>query len=101
MNCFTGSMDGAVFDEASLHAYRQAQLDRVQNASERYPPAPPHILLDLDKGRSPRAQLIVRLASEDLDEADRSADHRSSRNEPSVEGCIRSGIAVLMPRLRR
>ncbi|MEV3972811.1 NACHT domain-containing protein [Streptomyces sp. NPDC050698] len=60
--------DGAVFDEATLYTYRQAQLDRVQNTPECYPPAPPDVLLDLNEGRSPRAQLIVRLASEDLDE---------------------------------
>ncbi|MEV5385710.1 NACHT domain-containing protein [Streptomyces sp. NPDC052721] len=59
--------DGAVFDETSLHAYRQAQLERVQATPDRYPPAPPHVALDLSEGRSPRAELIVRLASEDLD----------------------------------
>ncbi|GAA3122346.1 NACHT domain-containing protein [Streptomyces rectiviolaceus] len=61
--------DGAVFEEMSLHAYRQAQLDRVESTPESYPPAPPHVAIDLNTGRSPRAELIVRLASEDLDAA--------------------------------
>jgi hypothetical protein len=63
--------DGAVFDETALHAYRQAQLDRMETTPEHYPPAPHHVALDLDldEKRSPRAELIVRLAGEDLDAA--------------------------------
>ncbi|MBO8197734.1 NACHT domain-containing protein [Streptomyces smyrnaeus] len=60
--------DGVGFDEALLHAYRQAQLDRLATVPDRYPPAPPHVI-DLDAKRSPRAELIVLLASENLDMA--------------------------------
>ncbi|MFD5516995.1 NACHT domain-containing protein [Streptomyces sp. NPDC127066] len=59
-----GIRDGAHFDEASLHA----QLERLDITPDCYPPARPGVF-SLSKGRSPRAQLIVRLANEDLDEA--------------------------------
>ncbi|MER7967155.1 NACHT domain-containing protein [Streptomyces ardesiacus] len=61
--------DGAVFDEAALHAYRQAQLDRMETTPDHSPPVPPQVVLDLDEKHCPRAELIVRLAGEDLDAA--------------------------------
>ncbi|MFE1764665.1 NACHT domain-containing protein [Streptomyces angustmyceticus] len=61
--------DGAVFDETALHTYRQAQLDRLATFPDRYPPASAENVIDLNEGRSPRAEFIVRLAGEDLDAA--------------------------------
>ncbi|MBK5993678.1 NACHT domain-containing protein [Streptomyces sp. MBT58] len=59
--------DGAVFPEAALHTYRQAQLDRLTTFPDRYPPASSEYIIDLSEGKSPRAEFIIRLASEDLD----------------------------------
>ncbi|MEU3002241.1 hypothetical protein [Streptomyces sp. NPDC007020] len=59
--------DGAVFPEAALHTYRQAQLDRLTTFPDRHPPASSEYVIDLSEGKSPRAEFIIRLASEDLD----------------------------------
>ncbi|MFD0042447.1 NACHT domain-containing protein [Streptomyces anulatus] len=77
--------DGAVFTEAALHAYRQAQLDRLTTFPHRYPPASSEYVIDLSEGKSPRAEFIIRLASEDLD---------TSQNEQ-----LRTAAAAMSPRL--
>ncbi|MFI1018183.1 NACHT domain-containing protein [Streptomyces sp. NPDC020965] len=61
--------DGAVFPEAALHTYRQAQLDRLTTFLDRYPPASSEHVIDLSEGQSPRAEFIIRLAGEDLNAA--------------------------------
>ncbi|MFC7866456.1 NACHT domain-containing protein [Streptomyces murinus] len=61
--------DGTTFDDTSLHAYRQAQLTRLAAVPNRCPLASPAVVVDLDEGRSPRAELATRLAGEHLDAA--------------------------------
>ncbi|MEV7668977.1 NACHT domain-containing protein [Streptomyces albidoflavus] len=59
-------LDGAIFEETALHAFRQAQLARLESVPDRYPDPPPGVL-NFDLGRSPRAELAARLADDDLD----------------------------------
>ncbi|MFF2792844.1 hypothetical protein ACFVT6_39910 [Streptomyces sp. NPDC058049] len=58
--------DGTLFDSTALHAYHDAQLTRLPTVPDRNPPSP-SADIDLDIGRSPRAELAARLAEEDLD----------------------------------
>ncbi|OEJ21639.1 hypothetical protein AS594_39655 [Streptomyces agglomeratus] len=60
--------DGTAFDSTALHTYRQAQLTRLPALPDRNPKTP-GVAIDLDEGRSPRAQLAAKLAEEDLDAA--------------------------------
>ncbi|MFJ1618452.1 NACHT domain-containing protein [Streptomyces sp. NPDC088249] len=60
--------DGTVFDGNALHAYRDAQLARLQTLQPSYPKATEDDgVLHLYPGGSPRAELAARLAEEDLD----------------------------------
>ncbi|MGJ5832029.1 NACHT domain-containing protein [Streptomyces ossamyceticus] len=59
--------DGAVFEPDALHACSQAQLDRLDTVPDSYPAPKEHGLLDLNRGRSPRAELAARLADDELD----------------------------------
>ncbi|MGW2602198.1 NACHT domain-containing protein [Streptomyces klenkii] len=59
-------VEGVVFKEPSLHAYRQAQLDRLATLPDHYPnPASLSIAAPLTT-RSPRAELAASLADDNL-----------------------------------
>ncbi|MEU3755755.1 hypothetical protein AB0H17_23765 [Streptomyces olivoreticuli] len=63
-------VDGAVFDEATLHTYRQAQLNRLPALPDCYPDpefASLNTSIHSAERRSPRAALAARLADDDLD----------------------------------
>ncbi|MGY5115965.1 NACHT domain-containing protein [Streptomyces sp. 900105755] len=61
-------VDGAVFEDTALYAYRQAQLARLETVPEHYPDPSPGAF-NFSRGRSPRAELAARLAEDDLDAA--------------------------------
>lgn len=59
-------VDGTAFDSGMVYRYRDAQLVRLSRMPDHCPKTTGHAI-NLDAGRSPRAELAAKIAEEDLD----------------------------------